>query len=55
MCFSPVLPSERFTKVNLALRRNKIARLADRIDIFELGTADSFAEKRGGGASRRRI
>ena len=44
----------KITKLNLALRRNKFARLADRIDNFEFKPAGSFAEKGGGGASRRR-
>ncbi|MDZ4345720.1 MAG: hypothetical protein U1E51_25175 [Candidatus Binatia bacterium] len=54
VCFSTVSPSKKFTKLNFALRRNKFARLADRIDNFQFGTTGSFAEKRGGGASRRK-
>jgi len=41
VCFSPVSPSEKFTKLNLALRRNKIARLADSIDNFEFVTPET--------------
>jgi hypothetical protein len=41
VCFSPVSPSKKFTKLNFALRRNKFARLADRIDNFEFATAET--------------
>ena len=44
-CFT----EQEFTKLNLAPRRNKFARLADRIDNFEFGSTGSFAAKRGGG------
>ncbi len=41
MCFSPVSPGEKITKLNLDLRRNKIAPLADRIDNFEFVTPET--------------
>jgi hypothetical protein len=46
VCFPPVSLSKKFTKLTITRRRNKFARLADRIDNFEFWPPGSFAEKR---------